>query len=204
AIPEYLKTLTSRGAPFDKGAMSASAERGFELFKGKAGCAQCHAGPRFSDDKPHNIGVPENPDIWSDPRRHVTYVTYAMFMGVENYMNVRRDVGAHVRSHKADGSDIGKFMTPTLRELKYTAPYMHNGVFKTLAEVIAFYNAGGGDDANKDSALKPLDLTRQEQGDLLAFLEALSGDPLVGPEFVWKEKIPASYTAIKNWRNTRN
>ncbi|MFQ5956122.1 MAG: cytochrome-c peroxidase, partial [Kiloniellales bacterium] len=204
AIPEYLKTLTSRGAPFDKGTMSASAERGFALFKGKARCAQCHAGPRFTDDQPHNLGVPENPEIWSDPRRHVTFVTYAMFMGVENYMNVRRDVGAHVRSHKADGSDIGKFMTPSLRELKYTAPYMHNGVFKTLAEVIAFYNAGGGDDANKDPALKPLGLSAKEQSDLVAFLEALSGEPLVGPEFVWKEKIPATYPAIQNWRETRN
>ncbi|MFQ5955695.1 MAG: cytochrome-c peroxidase [Kiloniellales bacterium] len=204
AIPEYLKTLTSRGAPFDTGAMSGSAKRGFELFKGKAGCAQCHAGPRFTDDKTHNLGVPENPEIFRNPLRHVTYVTYAMFMGVENYMNVRRDVGAHVRSHKADGTDIGMFLTPSLRELRYTAPYMHNGVFSTLAAVVAFYNAGAGSDANKDAALKPLGLTTQEQIDLIAFLEALSGEPLSGPEFVWKDKIPADYPAIENWRDTRN
>jgi cytochrome c peroxidase len=64
-IPEYLKTLTSRGSAFDTGEMSDAAQRGFELFKGKAGCAQCHSGPRFTDDTPHNTGVPENPDIWS-------------------------------------------------------------------------------------------------------------------------------------------
>ncbi len=204
AIPEYLKTLISRGAPFDTGKMSASAKRGFELFKGKAGCAQCHSGPRFTDDRPHNLGVPENPEIFSDPLRHVTYVTFAKFMGVQNYMNVRRDVGAHVRTHKADGSDVGKFMTPTLRELKYTAPYMHNGMFKSLADVLSFYNAGGGKDPNKDPALKPLGLSKKERADLIAFLEALSGEPLTGPEFVWKDPIPTEYEVIENWRETRN
>jgi cytochrome c peroxidase len=204
AIPEYLKTLISRGAPFDQGAMSDAARNGFELFKGKAGCAGCHSGPRFSDDQAHNTGVPENPDIWSDPRRHVTYVTFAMFMGIENYMNIRRDVGAHVVTHKSDGSDIGKFMTPTLRELKQTAPYMHNGTMASLEEVVAFYNRGGGDDANKDLRMRPLGLSREERADLVVFLEALSGDPLTGPEHVWTEKIPANYQAIENWRDVRN
>ncbi len=204
AIPEYLKTLTSRGAPFDTGKMSDSAKKGFALFKGKAGCATCHTGRRLTDDQPHNTGVPDNPEIWKDPRRHVTYATFAMFMGIENYMNLRRDVGAHVRTHKADGSDIGTFMTPTLRELKQTAPYMHNGTFATLKDVVAFYNEGGGKDPNKDPALKALGLSAAEQGDLVAFLEALSGKPLLAPEFAWPEKIPANYQPIENWRETKN
>jgi cytochrome c peroxidase len=204
AIPEYLKTLTSVGAPFDGGEMSDSAKSGFELFKGKAGCAACHSGPRFSDDQAHNLGVPENPDIWSDPLRHVTFVTYAMFMGIENYMNVRRDPGAHVRGHKADGSDVGTFMTPTLRELGHTAPYMHNGIFASLATVVAFYNEGGGRDANKDRLLRPLGLSRLEQADLVAFLEALTGAPRTGPNFVWPDPIPANYQPIEDWRDARN
>ncbi len=204
AIPEYLKTLTSRGAPFDSGKMSAAAQRGFDLFKGKAGCAQCHSGTRFTDDAPHNTGVPENPEIWSNPMRHITFVTFANFMGIENYMNIRRDVGAHIRSHKVDGSDIGKFMTPTLRELKQTAPYMHNGTSKTLADVVAFYNRGGGNDVNKDPAIKPLGLSKEERANLVAFLEALSGDPLTGPEHVWKDKINVNYAVIKDWLKTRN
>jgi len=204
AIPEFLKTLTSRGAPFDTGKMSASAKKGFELFKGKAGCASCHSGPIFSDSQPHNTGVPENPDIWSDPMRHHTFVAYAMFMGVENYMNIRRDVGAHVRTHKADGSDIGKFMTPSLRELKYTAPYMHNGTMKTLADVVAFYNNGGGMDPNKDKSLKKLGLSKTEQANLVAFLEALTGDPLTGPAHVWAGTISTNYEPIANWRNVPN
>ncbi len=204
AIPEYLKTLVSRGSPYDIGRMPARARRGFELFKGKAGCARCHSGPRFSDDKAHNTGVPENPELWRDPRRHVTFITYAMFMGVEDYMNIRRDPGAHVRTHKSDGSDIGKFMTPGLRELAVTAPYMHNGVFKTLKQVVRFYNRGGGRDRNKDPALRPLDLSTEEQTDLIAFLNALSGKNLTGPDHVWKDKIPANYKPIQNWRKTRN
>ena len=204
AIPEYLKTLTSRGAPFDEGKMSDAAKRGFELFKGKAGCASCHSGPRFTDDQPHNVGVPENPEIWKNPRRHLTYVAFGMFMGIENYMNIRRDVGAHIRTHKSDGSGIGTFMTPSLRELKYTAPYMHNGTVKTLKDVVAFYNRGGGDDSNKDSRLKPLGLSKEERVNLVAFLGSLSGSPLTGPDHVWPGKIPANYQPIKDWLKTKN
>ena len=204
AIPEYLNTLISKGAPFDTGSMSESAARGQELFTGKAGCVECHSGPRFTDDNAYNTGAPNNPDIWSDPMRHMTYAAFAQFMGVENFMNVRRDVGAQIIYHPADRSDVGKFNTPTLRELKYTAPYMHNGMIATLAEVVAFYNAGGGEDENLDPLMKPLGLTADEESDLVAFLEALSGDPLTGPEHVWVDDIPTNYTAIENWREQTN
>jgi len=205
AIPEYLNTLISTGSPFDKGTMSKSAQNGFELFKGKAGCAQCHTGPRFTDDNVHNTGVPNNPEIWKDPVRHTTFVAFAMFMGIENYMNIRRDVGAHVRTHKADGSDIGKFMTPSLRELKYTAPYMHNGMMKTLEDVVDFYNLGGGDDpTNRDVRLKALGLSDIEKAELASFLKALSGDKLNTEAHVWKGKFPAQYDVIENWRKVRN
>ncbi len=204
AIPEYLKTLISKNAPFDTGSMSDAAKRGQELFEGKAGCNACHNGPRLTDDQAYNIGVPENPELWSDPMRAMTWTAFASFMGVENYMNVRRDVGAQIIRHPADGSDIGKFNTPTLRELKYTAPYMHNGMIATLSDVVAFYNNGGGDDPNKDPRIKPLGLSDAEQADLVAFLEALSGDPLTGPDYVWEEEIPTNYPAIENWREVAN
>jgi cytochrome c peroxidase len=204
AIPEYLATLTSRNAPFDTGEMSEAAQRGQALFAGKAGCIACHNGPLLTDDLPHNTGAPENPDIWADPVRHATYAAFASFMGIENYMNIRRDVGAHIWRHKADGSDIGKFITPILRELNYTAPYMHNGMFGSLFEVVAFYNEGGGEDENKDPRLKPLGLNFIEQKEIVAFLEALSGDPLTSPEHVWVDKIPTEYTAMENWRELSN
>jgi cytochrome c peroxidase len=125
-------------------------------------------------------------------------------MGIENYMNIRRDVGAHVRTHRADGSDIGKFMTPTLRELEQTAPYMHNGMLKTLDQVVAFYNRGGGSDANKDARIKPLGLSKEERTNLVAFLKALSGTPLTGPEHVWKDKINVNYAVIDGWLTKKN
>ena len=71
--------------------------------------------------------------------------------------------------------DTRKFKTPTLREVANTAPYFHNGQFETLEQVIVFYNAGGGEDTYKDPLKKPLDLTEQEQKDLVGFLKALSG-----------------------------
>ena len=202
AIQNFLKTITSKGAPFDTGKMSAAAQRGFGLFKGKAGCAACHSGNRFTDDKPYNTGVPDNPDIWADPLRHITYVTYAKFMGVENYMNVRRDLGAFVRTHQK-GSE-GKFKTPTLRELNYTAPYMHNGMLKTLEEVVDFYDRGGGDHPNKDQRLKPLNLIASEKKDLVEFLKALSGESFDRDEYAWRQEIPSDYPVIENWRKAKN
>ena len=204
AIPEYLKTLVSRNAPIDTGLLSKSAQRGRALFEGKAGCARCHNGPLFTDEQTHNIGVPENAEIFTDPVRHLTYVTYAKFMGIARPMALRRDVGAHVRMHHADGSDIGTFKTPSLRELKYTAPYMHNGVFETLAEVIDFYDAGGGDDPNKDAELVPLKLSMQEKADLHAFLDALSGDPLTGDAYVAEVPDIEEYPLIEAWREQPN
>lgn len=203
AIPEYLKTLISRGSPYDMGKMSADAKAGFELFKGKAGCMECHSGDRFADDKPHNIGTPDNPAIWAEPERHITFITFAKFQGIENYMNLRKDPGAYIRYHDEKLMPMNSFMTPTLRELKQTAPYMHNGIFATLEEVVAFKNAGGGDDSMKDAAMKPLGLSDKEQAQLVAFLEALSGDVLNGPDFV-PEEIDTEYPVIENWREVKN
>ncbi|MDM8559463.1 cytochrome c peroxidase [Candidatus Parabeggiatoa sp. HSG14] len=204
AIPEYLKTLTSRGAPFDTGTMSESAKRGMALFTGKANCTACHNGPLFSDGSSHNTGVPENFDIFRDPFRHQAFIAYNMFMGNENYMNLKRDPGTHVQTHKADGSDMGKFMTPTLRELKYTAPYMHNGMLQTLEDVVEFYNNGGGTDSNKDTLLKPLHLIDSEKQELVAFLLALSGELLTTEKHVWTDAYPNEYEPIEDWRNVRN
>lgn len=204
AIPEYLKTLTSKNSPFDTGKMSASAKRGYSLFKGKANCAACHDGSLFLDGKSHNTGVPENYEIFLDPLRHQAFIAYNKFMGNENYMTIKRDLGTHVQSHKVDGSDIGKFMTPTLRELKYTAPYMHNGMIKTLKDVVEFYNNGGGVDKNKSKLLKPLGLTDKEKAELIAFLQALSGDPLTSKTHVWTTPYPGGYKPVANWKKIPN
>tara|TARA_R110001583_G_C5583647_1_gene403102 strand:- start:25 stop:1134 length:1110 start_codon:yes stop_codon:yes gene_type:complete len=204
AIPEYLNTLTSRNSRFDNNRLGPSATRGLALFKGKAGCVACHNGPTFSDGQLHNTGVPENWDIFLDPLNHQAFIAYNMFMGVENYMTLKRDMGGHVIQKKADRSDAGTFMTPSLRELRYTAPYMHNGMIGTLKEVVAFYNQGGGEDRNKDSRIKPLKLSSGEQNDLVNFLNGLSGDPLTTEAHVYTDTQSYGYQVIPNWKQARN
>ena len=200
AIPEFLKTVVSKNVPFDKGTLSPEQKQGMELFKGKAGCISCHNGPMFSDGLPHNTGVPENADIFKNPQRHVTYLTFMYGLGVQNRLNWRRDVGYFTVSHNEN--DLGKFITPTLRELKYTAPYMHNGMIGTLEDVIEFYNKGGGKDRPglKDSAMKPLKLTKSEKKALKTFLLSLSGD---NPS-IYVGKPDLSYPVIANWYKTKN
>ncbi len=202
AIPEFLKTLTSRGAPFDTGKMSSAAKRGMKLFKGKAGCISCHNGPLLSDGKPHNTGVAENFDVFLDPNNHQAFIAFTMFQGIPNYMNLKRDPGYY--NITLEMADMGKFMTPSLRELKYSAPYMHNGTIKTLPDVVDFYNRGGGKDSRKSDLLKPLKLSKQQKSDLVAFLESLSGDRLTSSEHVWNESYPDEYPAIQNWQHARN
>ena len=75
--------------------------------------------------------------------------------------------------------DKGAFKTPTLRDIERTAPYMHDGSIKTLEEVIEFYNKGGEPNQWLDTKLRPLNLTNEEKGDLLAFLKDLNGMPIL-------------------------
>ena len=201
ALQAFMQTIVSRDAPVDTGGMSAAARRGQGLFEGNAGCAACHSGPRYTDDAAHNTGVPNNPDIWADPERHSAFVTYAKFMGIENYMNLREDLGAYLRTHQ--DANRRTFLTPTLRELTWTAPYMHNGVLATLDAVVAFYDAGGGDDPLKDPRLRPLNLVPSEKADLIAFLEALSGETFDTDAYVWRAD-DYDYEVIENWRETAN
>ena len=193
AIAAFEKTLVSKNVPFDTGDLSKQAKKGLKLFKGKAGCIKCHNGPMFSDFKPHNLGVPEHQDLLTDPERATTFRSVMKYMGVPNFENLRRDPGFFCVS-KMD-ADFGKFVTPSLREVSRTAPYMHNGMLKTLEEVIDFYNKGGGE----GSELQPLKLSNKDKAALLAFLQSLSGDvvemePPVIPE----------YQVIQNWREVRN
>ncbi|MBI4828683.1 MAG: photosynthetic protein synthase I [Nitrospinae bacterium] len=200
SIPEFLKSLVSKNVPFDQGKLSSDAKAGMELFKGKAGCINCHNGVLFTDGKPHNTGVPENPEVFKNPARHLTYITFMFSLGVEDRFNWRRDIGYMTVSH--DEKDLGKFITPGLRELKYTAPYMHNGMIATLDDVVEFYNQGGGEDRPglKDGLMKPLGLSAAEKKSLVAFLLSLSGDDLAYEP----EKPNLSYPAIPNWYEAKN
>ena len=180
AISAFERTLVSdaRNVPFDrymrgdKSALSDEAKKGLTLFQGKARCIQCHNGPLFTDEDFHDLAVPNNTAFTEDPLRQIAMRFVAKVKGVPNYMKVDRDLGLFLETKRND--DIGKFRTPPLRELQYTAPYMHNGVFFTLEELIDFYDKGGGNDANKSPLMMPLGLTAEEKKALLVFLESLS------------------------------
>jgi cytochrome c peroxidase len=183
AIGAFVQSLESKNAAFDRfakgdqAALDAEAKAGLAVFNGKGQCVQCHNGPIGSDGKFHRLGVPEHPDVLANPLRTITMLRHYSTSGMPNYMASRTDVGFYAISK--DPKDIGRFQTPSLRELKVTAPYMHNGVFKTLEEVVDFYDRGGG---GKGTDLKPLALTPQEKKSLVAFLLSLSGDPITVPE----------------------
>ncbi len=152
AIAAYERTIISQDTPFDrflrgdKKALSPPALRGMRLFYSQARCFVCHKGPNFTDNDFHNIGVMDK-KLPPDPGRRLV---------------TKRE------------EDQGKFITPTLREIGRTAPYMHNGQFSTLKEVVQHYNFGGvTDTANdyRDEQLQVLYLAEDQVDDLVAFLK---------------------------------
>lgn len=195
AIAAFQRTIVSdpKKVPFDRylageeAALSDAAKRGRELYLGQANCIACHNGPLASDQRFYNLGVPENPVFRDQDLYQITlrWELYQKGVNEETYRKGDRDLGLfHVTKRP---EDKGKFRTASLRELKHTAPYMHNGIFETLAEVVDFYDAGAGDAPNKPAVLKPLGLSEQEKADLVAFLEALSMDE---PLIVEAPKLP--------------
>ena len=201
AIAAFERTLVSspdqvtfdRFAKGDARALGEEAKRGLALFQGKAGCLQCHSGPLASDESYHNLGVPKNPAFEEDPLRQITLRFQHYSRGVPEplYRAADRDLGLYYTTKRDE--DKGKFRTPTLREIKYTAPYMHNGAFFTLEEVVDFYDQDGGQDPGKSPLLRPLRLSAQDKKDLVAFLLSLSSDkPIVVP----RPALPG-YAAIK-------
>lgn len=155
AIASFQRTILSGNSPVDKfdmggdeKALSESARRGLELFRGKARCTRCHSSFNFTDEKFHNLGI--------------------------GWDTNTVDLGRYMVTNNPE--DIGAFKTPTLREIARTAPYMHDGRFKTLEEVVKFYNQGGIKNPHQDNTIIPLELTEQEQQDVVALLKSLNGE----------------------------
>jgi len=157
ALAAFERTLETENTPFDDymkkddtTEFSASAKRGQNIFNVKGKCFDCHFGPDFTGDQFRNIGL---------------------FNGKE-----LNDSGRFVVTRKPE--DLGRFKTPGLRNIAMTAPYMHNGMHKTLREVIDYYNEPDkfiSNSFNRDTLLrKPLGLTEQEKKDLENFLLTLT------------------------------
>jgi cytochrome c peroxidase len=180
AIAAFERTLISLNAPLDrflKGdteALSAEAKMGYEIFTGKGKCADCHFGINLIDDKFHALNVPEPPDFQTDPRVAATRRFVAKLYHYEDFRNLAEDPGRYLITK--DRRDWRAFKTPTLRDIAKTGPYMHNGFFNTLDEVIDFFDQGGGPG---NTVLKPLSLKSSEKQALKTFLlEALSGEDI--------------------------
>ena len=185
--------VISDNSPFDlymrgqRSAMSEEARRGMELFTGKAGCIQCHNGALFTDEGFHNVGVPKSPTFETDILAQIAlrYQHYIRGVPEELYRTADRDLGLYYTTKREEHK--GKFRTPPLRYLVYTAPYMHNGTFATLPEVVDFYDRGGGEDPKKSPLLNPLGLSAEEKAELVEFLESLSGTELL---MEFPERLP--------------
>lgn len=186
ALASFERTLVSGNAPLDhflsgdRSALSPDARKGLELFTGKGGCADCHDGVSLSDDRFYALNVPENAELEKDPRIAVTRRFVAKVYHYDDYRNLVEDPGRYLITR--DKQDWKAFRTPPLREIARTAPYMHNGIFKTLDEVILFFDQGGG---KGNPWLKQLNLTEKERQQLKLFMvEALAGEiqPMKYPE----------------------
>lgn len=157
AIAAYERTLLSKDSPFDRfmegdrNAVTDNQKKGWELFKGKAQCIDCHpytkSSPFFTDSKFYNTGISMS------------------------------ELGRFLVTQKP--GDIGAFKTPTLRDIELTWPYMHDGSIKTLLDVMKFYNQGGGKNSNLDAKLQPLHLTDEEMNCIVEFMRSLTSESVL-------------------------
>lgn len=166
ALSAFQRTLQSRRSRFDEfldgkhSALTDQEIRGMHLFRTKARCMNCHHGEFLTDEKFHNIGL-----------------TY--------YKRKFQDLGRHEVTKNPE--DVGKFRTPSLRDVMNTAPYMHNGLFPNIIGVINLYNSGMHmiDPSPEQKAADPLypvtdpllqklNLTKDEIQDIAVFLEAVT------------------------------
>lgn len=174
SIAEYLRsldfpaTLVDSALRGESAALPPAVQEGLRLFTGKAGCVACHHGPLLTDGKAHRLGVAEHPALQREPLRMVSLLRHHAEMGLPNVMAERGDVGVYAVSKNP--SDRGRFVTPGLRGLAQTGPYMHNGRYDSLEQVVEFHDGGGG----PGSELRPLNLSVRERQALVALLRSLS------------------------------
>jgi cytochrome c peroxidase len=190
ALAAYQRTLNSGNSRFDRfyfgaerGALTQQEQNGFDLFRGKGRCIACHTiGARtalFTDQIFHNTGVG-----FAKAQAVLQRLRVLLAPGIQTELDPTTMPGVFSR----EAPDLGRFeitqspgdryayKTPTLRNIVLTAPYMHDGSFATLEEVIEFYDRGGIDNPGKDPLLVALGLTAEEMRAMVAFLRALTGD----------------------------
>jgi len=190
AIAAYERTLVAGNSPFDRyqsgdmNALSSTARSGMILFRGKARCNVCHtinqgfgAYPFLSDGNYRNTGVAANVTGFAAVSRRAMQVASDFKPALLAELSKQSDsplLGRFIVT--GNTLDIGAFRTPSLRNVELTAPYFHDGSAATLADVVKFYVKGGNENAFRDWQLEPVDLSDDEQHDLIEFLKALTSD----------------------------
>jgi cytochrome c peroxidase len=195
AIAAYERRLVSRHSRFDvfvEGLRDRDAEKvralspreriGLKIFIGRGQCRLCHSGPNFTDGEFHNLGI-QSTSRASAPSRQsaLKELERDPFNSKGNFSDDRR-AGEKKLDHLSQGRDLwGQVKTPSLRNVAKTSPYMHQGQFTTLADVVRFYSdlrgmtqAGTAEHA----ILVPLKLRNNEIEALVTFLECLTDESL--------------------------
>jgi cytochrome c peroxidase len=152
ALAAFERVLVRGNSPVDRflhehdhAAMTEPERHGMWVFDSKGRCWRCHPAPHYTDEKFHNTGV--------------------------RWGKTPSDLGRYEFTKQE--ADKGRFKTPTLRAVKLTGPYMHDGSLKTLEDVIDFYDRGGQANPHLDPILQPLHLSAEEKRNLVAFLKSL-------------------------------
>jgi cytochrome c peroxidase len=182
ALASYERTQFSFDSPFDhyiageSGAIDDSAKRGWKIFNGSGRCVLCHAfsreRPLFTDNGFHNVGVSSSETLARNAtamRASHDASTNLDQLATDSGMS---DLGRYLVTRKP--ADIGAFRTPDLRNLLVTQPYFHDGSAPTLWDVVAHFNRGGVRNPYLDPAIVPLDLSKSDEDDLVAFLATLT------------------------------
>jgi len=205
AIAAYERLLVSRNSAFDElyrdladgaldsDAMTDEAKEGLRVFIGDGRCLGCHSGPNFTDGQFHNIGVPQtgtNIEPMDRGRQGGIETVLASVYNCAGIWSDHPDKSAcSVAGLDPATGELGAFKTPSLRSVNLTPPYMHTGNLATLDDVIRHYDSGGAVsetfDGTRDELIRPLALDESQRNGLIAFIEALEGEPLdaslVGP-----------------------
>jgi cytochrome c peroxidase len=187
SLAAYITKLDSSHAPFDdfvagdKSAITPSAQRGLQYFIGEGGCLRCHFGPWITDGAFHSVGIgPLDGGALKDSGRAgaIDKLKTAQFTAGGKHSDDRNGIRATISKHIAKRrEDWGSFRTPSLRNVARTPPYMHAGQLATLEDVLEHYSKLENfvsADHHRETILEPLNLTKQQKTDLIAFLESLT------------------------------
>lgn len=201
ALEAYLRRSTTGPSRVDEylrgddDALSDTEREGLRVFA-TSGCLECHAGPRYSDERFHNLGVPDVAGAPVDEgRAHGARVLAESPFSLNGPHADDRPADAvsadELLAEADDASALGAFLTPSLRNVVYTAPYGHNGSFETLDDVLEHHLQGGGTSGflgDVDERLVPVSLSDDEKAALIELLVALEGQLPPPPWADWPDR----------------